>query len=103
MGSFKKIQDIVEIILKEEPLAREDDMYLYYLYCTKYGFLGNGNFHKIFEDKEYRSNLGISVFETISRCRRKLQAENPSLKSSQETQYQRLEQEKKFEEYANEI
>ena len=100
MGSFKKIQDIVEIILQEEPETRDDDMLLYYMYCTKYGFLGNGNFHKIFEDKEYRSNLGISVFETISRCRRKLQAENPSLKSSQETQHQRLEQEKKFEEYA---
>lgn len=100
MGSFKKIQDIVEIILKEEPETRDDDMLLYYMYCTKYGFLGSNNFYKIFEDKEYRSTLGISVFETISRCRRKLQAENPSLKSSQETQYQRLEQEKKFEEYA---
>lgn len=103
MGSFKKIQDIVEIILKEEPDTREDDMYLYYLYCTKYGFVNSGSFHKIFQDKEYRTNLGISGFETISRCRRKLQAENPSLKSSQETQHQRLEQEKKFEEYANEI
>lgn len=99
MGSFKKIQDIVEIILKEEPETRDDDMLLYYMYCTKYGFLGSGNFHKIFEDKEYRSNLGVSVFETISRCRRKIQAENQNLKSSQETQHQRLEQEKKFEEY----
>lgn len=100
MGNFKKIQNIVEIILKEEPETRDDDMLLYYMYCTKYGFLGSGNFHKIFEDKEYRSRLGISVFETISRCRRKLQAENPSLKSSQETQYQRIEQEKRFEDYA---
>ena len=100
MGNFKKIQDIVEIILKEEPDTRDDDMLLYYMYCTKYGFLGSGNFHKIFEDKEYRSTLGISVFETISRCRRKLQAENPSLKGSQETQYQRVEQEKRFEDYA---
>jgi hypothetical protein len=99
MGSFKKIQDVVEIILQEEPLTRDDDMYLYYLYCTKYGFLGSGNFHKIFEDKEYRTSLGVSVFETISRCRRKLQSEDPSLRSSQETQYQRLEQEKKIEEY----
>jgi hypothetical protein len=100
MGNFKKIQDIVEIILKEEPETRDDDMLLYYMYCTKYGFLGSGNFYKIFEDKEYRSTLGISVFETISRCRRKLQAENPNLKSSQETQYQRAEQEKRFEDYA---
>ena len=100
MGNFKKIQDVVEIILQEEPLTREDDMYLYYLYCTKYGFLNSGSFSKIFSDKEYRSNLGISVFETISRCRRKLQAENEKLKGSQETQQQRLEQEKRFEEYA---
>lgn len=99
MGSFKKIQDIVEIILQEEPLARDDDMYLYYLYCTKYGFLCSGNFHKIFEDKDYRSTLGISVFETISRCRRKLQAENSKLKATPETQYQRLEQEKRFENF----
>lgn len=100
MGNFKKIQDIVEIILKEEPETRDDDMLLYYMYCTKYGFLGSGNFYKIFEDKEYRGTLGISVFETISRCRRKLQAENPNLKPSQETQYQRIEQEKRFEDYA---
>lgn len=100
MGNFKKIQDIVEIILKEESLTRDDDMYLYYLYCTKYGFVNNGSFHKLFQDKEYRKKLGISGFETISRCRRKLQAENPSLKGSQETQYQRAEQEKRFEDYA---
>ena len=100
MGSFKKIQDVVEIILTEEPQTRNDDMLLYYLYCTKYGFLTSSTFHKAFEDKDYRSNLGISVFETISRCRRKLQAENNKLKGSQETQYHRLEQEKKFEEYA---
>lgn len=99
MGSFKKIQDVVEIILKEEPETRDDDMLLYYMYCTKYGFLGSGNFHKIFEDKEYRTSLGVSGFETISRCRRKLQSEDPSLKSSQETQYQRVEQEKKIEGY----
>jgi hypothetical protein len=99
MGNFKKIQDVVEIILKEEPLTREDDMYLYYLYCTKYGFVNSGSFHKIFQDKEYRSTLGISGFETISRCRRKLQAEDPSFKSSQETLCQRLEQEKKIEGY----
>ena len=100
MGNFKKIQDIVEIILKEEPETRDDDMLLYYMYCTKYGFTNNGNFHKLFSDKEYRNSLGIAVFETISRCRRKIQAENPSLKGTQETQYQRAEQEKRFEDYA---
>ena len=100
MGSFKKIQDIVEIILQEEPKTRDDDMLLYYLYCTKYGFLNTGNYYKFFTDKGFREGLGIPVFETVSRCRRKVQSENESLKGSQETQYQRSEQEKRFEEYA---
>ena len=100
MGNFKKIQDIVEIILQEEPETRDDDMYLYYLYCTKYGFVNSGSFHKLFSNKEYRTSLGLSGFETISRCRRKIQAENKNLKGNQKTQYQRIDQEKRFEEYA---
>ena len=100
MGSFKRIYDVVEIILKEEPQARDDDMLIYYLYCTKYGFLNSGNFHKIFTDKGFRDGLGIPAFEIVSRCRRKLQAENESLKGNQETQYQRVEQEKRLEDYA---
>lgn len=100
MGSFKKMQDLVEIILKEEPQTRDDDMLLYYLYCTKYGFLTGNNFYKIFEDKDFRNGLGISVFETISRCRRKVQEENENLKASSKIEYERLKQEKRFEDYA---
>lgn len=99
MADFKKISDLVKYILEQEPQARADDMELYYLYCTKYGYLSSESFKKMFSDKHLRNKLGISTFETISRCRRKLQAEYDNLKPDEQVSKKRIEQEKKFKEF----
>ena len=53
---LEKITNIVKNILENEPDARSDDMYLYYLFCTKYGFISDNNFYKI---------LKIAILEMI--------------------------------------
>ena len=86
MSKLNKLEPIIQTILENEEEARADDMYLYYLFCTKYGFLSDSSFARIFKDKEYRNNVGLSVFESVSRCRRKLQADNEKLRPSEKVQ-----------------
>lgn len=100
MDKFYKVESIVRKILENEPQARKDDMMLFYLYCTKYGILNEKAFVKLFKDKVFRKKYNISVFETVSRARRKIQAENESLRPDEKVQKIREEQEGKYFNYA---
>ena len=100
MSKLNKLETIVKTILEKEEEARADDMYLYYLFCTKYGFLTDSAFARVFKDKEYRNNVGLSVFESVSRCRRKLQADNKNLRPSEKVQQARSEKESEYFNYA---
>ena len=95
-----KIANLVKDILENEPDARSDDMYLYYLFCTKYGFISDNNFYKIFKDSHFRNDTGLSVFESVSRARRKIQAENEDLRPSKAVQEARLDKEVEYINYA---
>lgn len=71
------IEKIVEDILKEYSIARKDDWILYGLVVNK---INPECMYKSFKDViknhlEYR----LPAFESVSRCRRKLQATNEDL------------------------
>lgn len=100
MDKFYKVESVVRKILENEPQARKDDMMLFYLYCTKYGILNEKAFVRLFKDSVFRKKYNVSVFETVSRARRKIQAENESLRPDEKTQKAREEQEGKYFNYA---
>lgn len=97
---LEKIETIVKNILENEIRARSDDMYLYYIFCTKYAYITDDDFYKVFKDKCFRNNSGISVFESISRARRKIQATHEELKPSKEVQDARINKEAEYINYA---
>ena len=97
---LNKVENIVKTILEREKETRSDDMYLYYLFCTKYGFLNDSSFSKIFKDSKYRNDMGLAVFESVSRCRRKLQADFENLRPSEKVQDARLNKTSDYIDYA---
>lgn len=95
-----KVENIVRTILEKEPETRGDDMLLFYMFCTKYGFLNDSSFARIFRDREYRNSVGLAVFESVSRARRKVQANCEELKPSEKVQEARAEKESEYIDYA---
>ena len=67
------LESEIEFILSEHEKTRGDDMALYLAYLCSHdvGIL------KVFSDKVYRVSHGISSFESVSRCRRRLQEKYP--------------------------
>lgn len=95
-----KIENIVKNILENEKETRSDDMLLFYMYCTKYGFISDSMFFKIFKDSDYRNGMGLSVFESVSRARRKIQADNENLRPPKKVQDARAGKEAEYINYA---
>lgn len=77
-GIFQEVQSI--LLGSDE--ARVDDMVLYLLYLDKKGY--GDRLLSVLADPKYRAKNGISGFASISRARRKLQAENPELRPTAE-------------------
>ena len=97
------LESKVRVILKENEMARADDMTLYadYVYrIIKSEDLGLGWLVKVFSDRKYRIMKGIASFESVSRCRRKIQEKEPALRPAPEVVEQRKEEEKKYRAYA---
>ena len=98
MAKIKKIEPIVLDILKNNPEARGDDFILVFEVYK----------HYVVKDERleticiHHKQLDLPSFETITRCRRKLQMKNPELASERVKQL-RAEQEAEFKQYALEI
>lgn len=90
------LEDIVYNIITNNEKSRSDDMTLYLEYL-KYKSV---SLLRTFQSREYRIYNGISSFESVSRCRRRIQAYNPELKPNKEYIELRKEEEKRFREYA---
>ena len=100
--SFKRTKDDVEQILKCNEQARADDMKLYAYYVrSKTDNLGLGQNYliRVFVDDRFRICHGIAPYETVSRARRKIQAENPKLKPDLQTRVERRKKEKEYKEF----
>lgn len=96
--SLETLESEVELLLCEFEKTRADDMALYAMYLNKHEV----DLVRVFNNRGYRIMKGISTFESVSRCRRKLQEKYPELKPSEESLAIRKEQEKVFKEYARE-
>ena len=100
MKRLETIENEVKKILEKEPVARKDDMYLYFIYCTKYGVLNSKAFVQLFYSKNFRKEYNIPVFESVSRARRKLQQEYEYLRPEQKVQDARTNKEADYIRYA---
>ena len=96
MKSLKRLEEIVEEILRNDQLAREDDCYLILQVISKiYPYEIGKRFETVMCNAK---NKGIS-FESITRCRRKLQERNPELRD-EETVKKRNEKQKEYIKYS---
>lgn len=76
MAQLKNLEKTVEDILRNDELSRRDDCYLILQVITKlYPYEVGKKFKEVMFNAK---NKGIS-FESITRCRRKLQEKNPEL------------------------
>ena len=100
MKKLISIENEVKKILDKDIKARKDDMYLYYIYCTKYGVLNEKAFVKLFCSKNFRKEYNVPVFESVSRARRKLQQEYEYLRPEKEVQEARTNKEGDYIRYA---
>lgn len=103
MEKLRNIEKLVYNILQEIRTARGDDYLLYYLVVREY-FKANPSLGDI--DRvpfaeimcgHYR--FGIPSYETVTRARRKIQANNPDLKTESVAR-RRKKEEQRFREYA---
>lgn len=86
-------------ILKHHPDTRDDDMLLYWRYVQIAG-MGYVNFTDCFVNRAVREKYRIAGFETVSRCRRKLQRKYPELRASKEVEQARHKKEQEMFDYA---
>lgn len=92
----KNIKKVVKSILEEDEYAREDDNYLIQQVLVKMLNCNQGTaFSQVIQGMRYK---GIS-FEAITRSRRKVQEENPSLKNKKAEEIRRIEEENYYAEY----
>jgi hypothetical protein len=96
MKRFKYVEVKIDDILHGNPQARDDDNLLFSLYLKQ---LEYKDFETIAE--EIRINKIATMFKTVERVRRKLQANNPILRG--EAWYKRHQAQEDFIQYAKEI
>lgn len=100
---FKKVENDIRPILKDNVAARCDDMALYacYVYEKVQGLnLGKGWLQTIFSDRRFRLIHGIAPYDTVSRCRRRLQEQDETLRASEDFIKERRKLERKYKEYS---
>ena len=89
---------IVKDILAKYPLARNSDNYLYIRVIQALN--KNAAEYSLSYTLMNLKELGLPCYETVSRARRKIQAEHPELWSDATIKKYREEAEKDFEDYA---
>ena len=94
---LKNISKIVKEILQADKRAREDDAYLIFLVVQKVNPEMAGS---MFRDVMFNAkNKGIN-FESIRRCRQKIQEKNPELRPEEEIIKVRQEAEEVYRDFA---
>lgn len=96
---LKQLKDIVIETLKQGEIFRENDDELYFAVCVKVNSRINNRLLSEMTVGEFftnRKRYGLPTFESVSRCRRKAQEEQPELRPSKKVQEARRMQEEKF-------
>ena len=94
---LKQLKDIVIETLKQGKTFRENDDLLYLTICIKL-FSNRGSITNMTVSEFFtcRKRYGLPTYESVSRCRRKAQEENPELRPVEPVQIGR---EKKRDEF----
>lgn len=100
-NSLMHVEQVVRGILEDYPDARNSDNTLYAIVVGK---MNPDALHRPLQDYlMYFKDLKIPRFESVARCRRKLQEEEPHLRGVEDVRKWRKENETEFREYAKEI
>lgn len=101
-----KLEDEVASILEDNQKTRGDDMALYSAYAYRKlkgntdGLSMMRSFFLLFSDHRYRVTTGVAPFESVSRCRRKVQSRREDLRPTEEQVRERAEAIAEFKKYA---
>lgn len=98
-NKLKRLEPTIRAILEEEPDTRSDDMLLYYTYASR-TINAEFEFSSLFTWRQFREECKIAPFESVSRCRRKIQANEPHLRPSKKAHDAREAEEGTYIEYA---
>ncbi len=96
MANFK-IESVVKNILTDVPATRTDDYLLYREICNR--VCPRAGALPLTTALENHKALGMPSWETVSRCRRKIQERSPELRDPA-TAKVRAEEEKQYKKYA---
>ena len=98
---LKQLKDIVIETLKQGETFRENDDLLYLTICVKL-FSNRGSITNMTVSEFFtcRKRYGLPTYESVSRCRRKAQEENPALKPREAIQKGREVQQERFYDFA---
>ena len=98
---LKQLKDLVTETLKQGESFRENDDMLYLTICIKLfsdrGSITNMTVADFFTN---RKKYGLPTYESVSRCRRKAQEENPALRPCEAIQKGREIQQDRFYNFA---
>ena len=95
---LKTTSKIVKIILEQNPYARNSDDFLYIKVCEKVNDISiNLPFKQVMENRKL---YGLPPFESVRRCRQKIQATHPELAGCDDVEAQRKLNEETFRDYA---
>ena len=109
MGTYEnlvKLEDEIISILEDNPKTRGDDMALYSVYAYRKlngktdGLSMMRGFLLLFSDQRYRVTNGVAPFESVSRCRRKVQSRREDLRPTEEQVRERAEAIAEYKKYA---
>lgn len=91
---MEKVKTAVFKILRQNELARNDDFILYKEVLNEFGINLNAEVGMFLE---WHLTLDLPPFESVTRCRRKIQKEHPELASEKMKRIRQKEQEKYIE------
>lgn len=94
---LKGLEEIVCGVLERQPITRDDDFLLYGTVVVKMGVNLNMPFKEFLRKHK---ELGVPSFESVSRCRRKLQMLNAKLMPSAKVIEKREKEQDKFYAYS---
>lgn len=98
---LKQLKDLVTETLKQGETFRENDDLLYLTICVKL-FSDRGSITNMTVSEFFtcRKRYGLPTYESVSRCRRKAQEENPALRPREAIQKGREIQQDRFYNFA---
>ena len=96
MAKLDKIKNIVLRVLESNIEARKDDFVLFSLVCDEMGVPSNFDLRTMLNNHRL---FGLPSWESVSRARRKIQAEQPELKDAEMAEI-RADEEKEYREFA---